>query len=120
MATVPAWAPAAAMSLAEQIEAAVTAGQMTLSPWSFPSARMATFRISFALASTNPAGALAAAAEWEARQDHSRPCVGAAWGQIRVGVAIARLSMGALDGAAHEIAPVLALPPAFRITTVTG
>jgi hypothetical protein len=109
-----------AMILAEEAETAITAGNMTLSPWSFPGERMTTFRISIALATADPDEALAAAAEWEAGQDHSRPCVRAAWAQIRVGAAIARLSMGAPDGAAQEIAPVLDLPPQFRIATVTG
>jgi hypothetical protein len=109
-----------AMTLAEQTEDAITAGQMTLSPWSFPSERMTTFRISIALATANAADALSAALAWEAGHDYSRPCVRAAWVQIRIGAAIARLSMGAPDGAAQEVAPVLALPSQFRITTVTG
>jgi hypothetical protein len=33
---------------------------------------------------------------------------------------IARIRTGALDGAAEEVAPVLELPPEFRIATVTG
>jgi hypothetical protein len=44
----------------------------------------------------------------------------AAWAQIRAGVAIARIRTGELDGAAEEVAPVLQLPPEFRIATVTG
>jgi hypothetical protein len=109
-----------AMALARAVDTAIVPGQMTLSPWSFPSERMTTFRISVALAIANPVEALAAVTAWETEQDHSRPCVRAAWAQIRIGAAIARLGMGALDGAANEVAPVLALPPEFRITTVTG
>lgn len=36
----------------------------------------------------------------------------AAWAQIRVGAAIARLGTGALEDAAEEVAPVLRLPAA--------
>jgi hypothetical protein len=109
-----------AMTLAEQTQAAIDVGQMTTSPWSFPGERMTMFRISVALATAKPAEALAAAAAWEAGQKNSRPCIRAAWAQIRVGAAIAQLSMGALDGIAQEVAPVLALLPQFRIATVTG
>jgi hypothetical protein len=111
---------AGAMKLAEETWAVLPPGQMTLSPWSFSGERIATFRVSVALATANPAEALTAAAAWEDGQRQGRPCIRAAWAQIRVGAAIARLSMGELDGAAQEAAPVLALPPEFRITTVTG
>jgi hypothetical protein len=111
---------ASAMTLAERTDAAIAAGQMTLSPWSFPAERMTTFRISVALATCEPDKALAAAVAWGTSQDHGRPCVRAAWAQIRIGTAIAQLSMGALDGTAQEIAPVLTLPIQFRITTVNG
>jgi hypothetical protein len=111
---------AKAMQVAEKTEAAIAVGEMTLSPWSFPGERMTAFRISVALAAAAPAEALAIAVASETGQDFSRPCNRAAWAQIRVGAAIAQLSMGALDRAAQEIAPVLTLQPQFRITTVTG
>jgi hypothetical protein len=99
---------------------AVPAGQMTLSPWSFPDERMTIFRVSVALGTHDPAAALRAAAGWDTDQATARPHVQAAWAQIRIGAGIAHLLTGELDGTAEEIAPVLALPPEFRIATVTG
>lgn len=92
---------------------------MTLSPWSFPEERMTIFRISVALGTEEPRQALAAAAGWDPGADAGRPHVTAAWAQIRA-AAIARVRTDALDGAAEEVTPVLALPPEFRIQTVTG
>lgn len=109
-----------AMRLAEDTAAAMVSGQATLSPWSFPPERMTIFRISVALAMDNPSRALASAAGWNPDPVPGRPCVTAAWAQIRIGAAIARLGQDALDGIAGEIAPVLALAPQFRIATVTG
>jgi hypothetical protein len=109
-----------AMSLAEETVAALLPGQMTLSPWLFPEERMAIFRVSVALGTGNLDGALAVAATWETDRTARRPHVQAAWAQIRIGAAIAQLRKDALDGAAEEVAPMLALPPEFRIATVTG
>ncbi len=109
-----------AMRLAEDIAGNLPPGQITLSPWSFPEERMAIFRISVALGTGDNDQALAAASAWDASAVAGRPHVTAAWAQIRVGAAIARLGQGALDGAAEEVAPMLALPPEFRIATITG
>jgi hypothetical protein len=42
------------------------------------------------------------------------------WGQIQIGAAIAHLGISELDGAAEQLAHVLALPPDQRLATLTG
>lgn len=110
----------AAMRLGEETRAGLVPGLLTLSPWSFPDERMTMFRIAFALTMDDPARAFTASTGWRPDPVSGRPYVTAAWAQIRVGAAIARLQQGALDGAAEEVAPMFALPPEFRIATVTG
>jgi hypothetical protein len=107
------------MTHAEETAAALSAGQLTLSPWSFPEERMTIFRLSVALATHDPQRALQAAAATSADWK-SGPHVPAAWAQVRVGAGIAHLLQDELDGAAEEVTPMLALPPEFRIATVTG
>jgi hypothetical protein len=92
----------------------------SLSVWSFPMERRAIFNLSVALRAGDPAGALDAAATADAGWAGGDPHLPSTWAQIRAGAAIARLMQGSLDGAAGEVTPVLALPPEFRITTVTG
>ena len=108
-----------AMTQAEETAATLPGGQLTLSPWSFPEERMTIFRLSVALATHDPQSALqaatATAADWK-----SGPHVPAAWAQIRLGAGIAHLLQNELDGAAEEVTRMLALPPEFRIATVTG
>ncbi len=110
----------AAMGRAEDAAAALPPGDMTLSPWSFPAERMAMFRLSVALGTGDPGGALAVAAAADPGLAPGRPRNPAALAQIRIGAAIAHLATGDLDGAAEQVAPVLELPPEFRIATVTG
>lgn len=109
-----------AMRLADETAASLPPGRMTLSPWSFPDERMAIFRISVALRTGDPKRALACAAAWDPDAVPPRPHVIAAWAQIRVAAAIARLATDELEGAVEEVAPVLELAPEFRIATVTG
>lgn len=108
-----------AMTQAEEATAMLPTGQLTLSPWSFPEERMTIFRLSVALATHDPQRALQAAAattaDWK-----SGLHVPAAWAQIGVGAGIAHLLQNELDGAAEAVTPMLALPPEFRIATVTG
>jgi hypothetical protein len=109
-----------AMAHAEETAAALPATQITLSPWSFPPERMTIFRVSVALGTGDPDEALRAAAATDSDWLSAGPHVPAALAQIRVGAAIAHLAKGELEGAADEVAPVLALPPELRIATVTG
>ena len=109
-----------AMTRAEEAAAALPADQVTLSPWSFPPDRMTIFRVSVALGTGDPDAALRAAAAASMVWEPGGPQVPAAWAQIRVGAGIACLLRDELDGAAEQIAPMLALPAEFRIATVTG
>jgi len=109
-----------AMARAEAAAGALPPGDMTLSPWSFPAERMAMFRLSVALGTGDPGGALAAAEGWREGPAPGRPRNQAALAQLRIGAAIAHLAAGEVDGAAERVAPVLELAPEFRIATVTG
>jgi len=110
-----------ALSRSEQIAAALAhnTGADT-SPWAFPAQRRAVFRLSVLLRTDDAAGAIEAAADadagWAAGEQHIR----GTWAQARIGAAIAHLLRRDLDGAAEELAPVLDMPPDFRIATVTG
>jgi tetratricopeptide (TPR) repeat protein len=110
-----------ALSRSEQIAAALAhnTGADT-SPWAFPAQRRAVFRLSVLLRTDDAAGAIEAAADadagWAAGEQHIR----GTWAQVRIGAAIAHLLRRDLDGATEELAPVLDMPPDFRIATVTG
>jgi tetratricopeptide (TPR) repeat protein len=109
-----------ALARAESIAKRLPPGDGELSPWSFPPARQAIFRLSVLLRTGDPGGALLTAEKAEgnsARVDKQNAWT---WAQIRIGAAIAHLGQGSLDGAAEQVAPALALPPEMRITTVTG
>jgi hypothetical protein len=109
-----------ALARAAAIAERLAPGPGNMSPWSFPAERQAIFRLSVLLRTGDPDGALqtAAAAEgnWAAGGQRN-PWT---WAQVRAGAAIAHLIQGSLDGAAEQVAPVLALPSDMRITTVTG
>lgn len=72
------------------------------------------------LRTSDPAGALRAAAEAETAWASGEPQIPRTWAQVRVGAAIAQLHRGQLDAAQAEVAPVLAMPEDLRIATVTG
>ena len=42
------------------------------------------------------------------------------WAQVQINAALAHLSNGSVDGAAHRLSPVLALPPDKRLATFDG
>jgi hypothetical protein len=110
----------AAMRHAEELAAALPASQVTPSPWSFPPERMTIFRLSVALHTGDPDGALLAASGTSATWDAEGPHVPAAWAQIRIGAGIACMLKDEPDGAAEHVRPVFDLPPGLRIATVTG
>jgi hypothetical protein len=60
--------------------------------------------------------ALAADQGWAAGDPH----IPGTWAQIRIGAAIAHLLKDSLDGTIEQVTPMLAMPPEFRIATVTG
>jgi DNA-binding transcriptional regulator YiaG len=108
------------MRHAEERAAALPAGQLTSSPWSFPPERMTIFRLSVALRTGDPDGALNAASGTSAAWDPAGPHVPAAWAQIRIGAGIACVLRDEPDGAAEQVCPVFDLPSGLRIATVTG
>jgi tetratricopeptide (TPR) repeat protein len=95
-------------------------GDGELSPWSFPAGRQAIFRLSVLLRTGDPRGALCVAEAAEDNWAAGDPRNTWTWAQVRIGAAIAHLAQGALDGTTEQIAPVLALAPDMRVTTVTG
>jgi hypothetical protein len=110
----------AAMRHAQEQAAVLPAAQVTTSPWSFPPERMTIFRLSVALHTGDPDGALLAASETGMTWNPAGPHVPAAWAQIRIGAGIASLLKDEPDGAAEQVRPMLDLAPGLRIATVTG
>lgn len=110
----------AAMRHAEELGAGMPSAPTAPSPWSFPPDRMTIFRVSVALHTGDPDGALLAASEAGATWNADGPHVPAAWAQIRVGAGIACLLKDEPDGAAEHVRPMLELPPGLRVATVTG
>jgi hypothetical protein len=110
----------AAMRHAEEQAASLATAQVTASPWSFPPERMTIFRLSVALHTGDLDAALRAGSETGITWDPAGPHVPAAWAQIRIGAGIACLLKDEPDGAAEQVRPMLHLPPALRIATVTG
>jgi hypothetical protein len=47
------------------------------------------------------------------------PWVYGTWAQVRIGAAIAHVRNGEAWGAASEVAPVLSIPPEYRVVTIT-
>lgn len=90
------------------------------SPWSFPSQRLAIFRLSVLLQTGDPDSALRAADAADAAWAAGESYIPGTWAQVRIGAAIAWLAKDSLDGAAEEVLPVLSLDPELRISTVTG
>ncbi len=109
-----------AMRQAEEAATGLPAVQDAVSPWSFPPERMTIFRLAVAVGTGDPAAALRAAAGTSPVWEPGGPHVPAAWAQIRICAGIAHLLRDDLDGTAEQITPMLALPPEFRIATVTG
>jgi tetratricopeptide (TPR) repeat protein len=109
-----------ALARADSIADRLPATADDLSPWSFPAARQAIFRLSVQLRTGDAAGALQTAAAADQGWAAGAPRNPSTWAQVRAGAAIAHLAQGSLDGAAEQVGPVLALPPEMRITTVTG
>ena len=110
----------AALDRADMLADVMTTGTVSSSPWAFPPQRQAVFRLSVLLRTSDPDGALRAAAEAEAAWASGEPQIPGTWAQVRIGAAIAQLHRGQLNAAQVEIAPVLAMPADLRIATVTG
>jgi hypothetical protein len=109
-----------ALRHAEQIAEITPGNADTLSVWSFPVERQALFALSVAIHIGDPDAALRAASVADAGWAAGDPKNPATWAQVRAGSAIAYLMKDSLDGAVHQVTPVLDLPAGLRITTVTG
>jgi hypothetical protein len=90
------------------------------SPRSFSPERQAIFALSVALHTGDADGALRAALAADQGWAAGDPHIPGTWAQIRIGAAIAHLLKDSLDGAIEQVTPMLAMPPEFRIATVTG
>jgi tetratricopeptide (TPR) repeat protein/predicted XRE-type DNA-binding protein len=91
-----------------------------VSAWSFPAARQAIFALSVAIHTDDPDSALRASAMAHRAWESGVPRVPATWAQIQAGTGIAHLMKDSLDQAVQAVTPVLALPPEFRVATVTA
>lgn len=100
--------------------AAETLDDESISVWSFPPGRQAIFALSVHLHTGDPDSALRAAEDAIAYWQAGGAKATATWAQVKAGAAMAYLQKNSLDGAAHQLQPVLDLPPEQRIRTVTG
>ncbi|GIH72636.1 helix-turn-helix domain-containing protein [Sphaerimonospora thailandensis] len=91
-----------------------------VSPWSCPRPRQALYALSVALQAGKPEEALRAAETAETAWASGDAWVYGTWAQIRFGAGNAYVMMGDLHGAAEQIAPVMTMPPEFRMATVTN
>lgn len=108
------------LARAEMIADALPGADTGTSPWSFPAERQTIFALSVALRTGDTNGALRAAAAADQGWATGDPHIPGAWAQVRIGAAIAHLLTDSLDGAIEQVTPMLAMPPEFRIATVTG
>ena len=109
-----------ALAVAETIADARPGEDTGTSPWSFPPERQAIFALSVALHTGDADGALRAAAAADHGWATGDPHIPGTWAQVRIGAAIAHLLKDSLDGSVEQVTPMLAMPPEFRIATVTG
>jgi hypothetical protein len=110
----------AALGRAEMFADARPGTDTGTSPWSFSPERQAIFALSVALRTGDADGALRAALAADQGWAAGDPHIPGTWAQIRIGAAIAHLFQDSLDGAIEQVTPMLAMPPEFRIATVTG
>jgi hypothetical protein len=109
-----------ALARAEMIADAQPGTDTGTSPWSFSPERQAMSALSVALRTGNADGALRAALAADEGWAAGDPHIPGTWAQVRIGAAIAHLLKDSLDGAIEQVTPMLAMPPEFRIATVTG
>ncbi|MBO4269941.1 helix-turn-helix domain-containing protein [Microbispora triticiradicis] len=109
-----------ALRRAEETAQGQQARDSGVSPWSCPRPRQALYALSVALQAGNPEEALQAARMAESAWASGDPRVPATWAQTRFGAANAYALMGDLHGAVEQIAPVMGMPPEFRMSTVTN
>ncbi len=108
-----------ALARAEGIADALRGADTGISLWSFPAERQAMFALSVALRTGDTDGALRAAMTADQGWATGDPHIPGTWAQVRIGAAIAHMLKDSLDGAVEQVTPMLAMPPEFRIATVT-
>jgi hypothetical protein len=108
-----------ALARAERIADALPGADTGISLWSFPAERQAMFALSVALRTGDTDGALRAAMTADQGWATGDPHIPGTWAQVRIGAAITHLLKDSLDGAVEQVTPMLAMPPEFRIATVT-
>lgn len=91
-----------------------------LSTWSCPVPRQALYALSVAIRLRDPDEALRAAELANSGWASGEPWLYGVWSLIRVGAGIAYVMKGDLDAAAGQLNAVVALAPAFRISTITS
>jgi hypothetical protein len=91
-----------------------------LSTWSCPGPRQGLYMMSVAIRLRDPDEALRAAEMADARWAAGDPWLYGVWSLVRIGAGMAYVMKSDLDAAAEQLKAVLALPPAFRIATITS
>ncbi len=87
--------------------------------WSCPLPREANYAAIVNLGCGDFARSLKEAGRADEAWSTGAPWVYGTWAQVRIGAAIAHVGDGEAEGAAQEIAPVLAIPSDYRVVTIT-
>ncbi|MYW05362.1 hypothetical protein [Streptomyces sp. SID3343] len=108
-----------ALARAEVAAESVGGSGREVSAWSCPRPRQALFALSVATSFHEPEAALRAAMTAHEGWAAGDRRVATTWAQIQIGVAIAHVQQGAVDGAVEGVTPMLSLAPELRMATVT-
>ena len=90
----------------------------TYSAWSCPPARRAHFRMGVAIGLGEPQEVLRIAAEAEPMWQREKARAFGTWAHFQITAAKAHVMLDSTDGAMQQVAPVLGLPPEYRISTL--
>ena len=90
------------------------------STWTCPSPRLALYAMSVSIRLGDPDAALQAVAKADASWASGEPWLYGVWSLVQAGAAIAHVMKGDVDAAAAQLSGVLALAPAFRISTISS
>jgi transcriptional regulator with XRE-family HTH domain len=107
-----------AVTRAERAEDEITADDVLPGLYSCGPGRRAGYAMTYHLRAGQPAKVLAAGII--ADQGHDDGQSYGTWAQVQINAALAHLANRSIDGAAHRLAPVLALPPHMRLATFDG
>ena len=107
-----------AITRAERAEDEITADDDLPGLYSCGPGRRAGYAMTYHLRASQPAKVLTAGTLADQVQDDGQSY--GTWAQVQINAALAHLSNGSVDGAAHRLSPVLALPPDKRLATFDG